>query len=561
MRWTRRLYPVLFAIFPVLGIAARNPGYYGVDETIALSAVAIVVAAAVYAVAYGLSRLRLRHDHAADVAALATVAVVALVYAYGSLDDAWQYVVNNPRMGTALVLAVVGVLAGAVLVAYRLGLHRRVPRLSDIGAFLSLVGALLVGGAIAQLVYYRISGALAVRRSALVRELARPVPVRRVASLHGSGAGAALEPRARDIYVIVLDEYPAADVLRELFGFDNRPFEDSLRAIGFRVPASVRSNYAHTLLSVSSLLNFSHMRSLADVMSPGSIDFGPAAYLLEHNRAERFLKRRGYRFVFFPSSWYGPTRSNSDADEQFDPDSTFDVGRALQRSELATDLASATPVRALFPDLATEQEVHTRDAAAAFAALAGIPRDPRPTFTIAHLLMPHVPYIEDAECRPLPRGTQLLRDTSSASRAALAAEMQCLNRQILVTVRALIARSNPKPIIVLQGDHGTQSLGIFLHGRALPTPEQARERFRAFGAYYLPDGGGQVIPDSISIVNVMRYVFSYYFDADLPPLPNTMYYSHWHYPYRITELDDDFHVIVPGSTRNTRAASACASTR
>jgi hypothetical protein len=39
---------------------------------------------------------------------------------------------------------------------------------------------------------------------------------------------------------------------------------------------------------------------------------------------------------------------------------------------------------------------------------------------------------------------------------------------------------------------------------------------------------------------VLRYVFGYYYGADLPPLPNTMYYSHWKRPYRLTPLGDDF---------------------
>lgn len=559
MTWARRLYPALFAIFPVLGVAARNPGYYRVADATVLSLIAIAGVVVVWAIVYGVLRLRLRHDSAADGAALATALAVALFYAYPPLLRARDYVARNPRMGPAIVIAVVVALAGALLAAHRLGLLRRAP-LPEVGRFLSLVATLLVVGSIGQIVYYRITGALAIRRSALVRELARPVPLRRVASLHGAGATGAVGQPKRDIYILVLDEYPASDVLRERFGFDNRPFEDSLRALGFRLPRELRSNYANTLMSVSSFLNFAHTQPLADVMSPRSSDFRPAAYLLEHNRAERFLKHQGYRFVYFPSSWYGPTQSNGDADEQFDPDSDVDVGRALQRSELASYFAAVTPVRALLPHLATAQEVHARDAASAFAGIARVPREPQPTFTLAHILMPHVPYIEDARCQPLPRGAPLPRHDDAAGRAALAAEMACLNGQILATVHTLIARSNPKPIIILQGDHGTQALGIFVSSHTLPTLAQARERFRPFGAYYLPDGGAAVIPDSLSLVNVLRYVFGYYFGADLPPLPNTMYYSHWHYPYRLTEVAPDFHVIRPGhgSAGQTAAAEAAA---
>lgn len=545
MTWARRTYPLLFAIFPVLGVAAKNPGYYSLTDAAILSLVAMAGIGVVYLVLYGLLRPVLGAGRAGDGAALGALVVVALVYLYHPLLDAIAYIRENPRMGPAIALLVTGIL----VVAWVLAVYRYHVRLSDVGRFLSLVAVLLVGWSVVQLAVFRIRSALEIRRSALVQELARPVPTRQTASTPGDRARRDRGALARDVYIIIFDEYANAEVLRERFGIDNRPVEDSLRALGFRVPASVRSNYANTLMSIASFLNFAQLEPLAHTVPPRSRDFRPAAYLLEHNRAARFLQARGYRFVFFPSSWYGPTRQNHDADEQFRLDTTFVLGHAVQRSEVTAHFVASTLLDPILrPRLATAQEVHVTDAARTLAGLTALPRRPEPTFALAHLLVPHIPYMEDAACRPLPRGTRLQRHADSAGRAALAAELQCLNRQILHTVRTLIAQSDPQPIIILQGDHGTQSLNPFGSLTALPTPEQARERFQPFGAYYLPDGGGAVIPDSTSMVNILRYVFSYYFDADLPPLPNTMYYSHWERPYGLTEVGPDFHVVQPGRT-------------
>ncbi|HEX6534850.1 MAG TPA: sulfatase-like hydrolase/transferase [Gemmatimonadaceae bacterium] len=544
MTWLRRSYPILFAAFPVLGVAARNPGYYHVSDALILAGIAAAATLIVFAGLWLVLRLRLPAARAADVAAFATLVVVGAFYSYKPLALAGDYIRLNPRMGPALVVAGLVALVAAVLLAVRLRVHRRLPSMADVSRFLTLTGSLVVVGALLQLAYHGITATLAIRRSALVRELARPVPARRVASRGEPGAPPAVggEPK-RDVYVFVLDEFADTDVLRERFGFDNRPFEDSLRALGFTVPSSVRSNYANTLMSVSSFLNFAHTAPLADVMSAKSNDFGPGAWLISHNRTERFLKRRGYTVVFFRSSWYGPTQYNDGADERFDLDPGFHPGWDLQRSEIAAYLAAVTPVRFIMGHLPTAQEVHARDVARTFAAVAEMPRDPRPTFSLAHVLSPHIPYIETADCKPLPRGATLWRDDSPAGRAALANQMRCVDHQVLTTVRALITRSDPKPIIILQGDHGTQSLGIF-ESRKLPTTAQARERFQAFGAYYLPDGGAAVMPDSLTIVNVMRYVLGYYFHADLPPLPDTMYYSYWQSPYDLTPVDDDFHVVT-----------------
>jgi hypothetical protein len=243
--------------------------------------------------------------------------------------------------------------------------------------------------------------------------------------------------------------------------------------------------------------------------------------------------------VFFPSSWYAPTRTNADADSLFQPYSGFDLSRALYRSELAAYFGRSTLFSKLLPRLRPYTVVDADYARRVFAGVAALARDTASTFALVHVLQPHIPYIYDRDCRPLPAGAELQYGSSPGGRAALADELRCLNAQVLQTVRTIIAESPTPPIIIIQGDHGTQSLKLF-ESDGLPTVAQARERFRAFGAYYLPDGGAAAIPDSITIVNVLRYVFGYYYGAELPPLPNTMYYSHWKRPYRLTPLDDDF---------------------
>jgi hypothetical protein len=52
-------------------------------------------------------------------------------------------------------------------------------------------------------------------------------------------------------------------------------------------------------------------------------------------------------------------------------------------------------------------------------------------------------------------------------------------------------------------NHGSRSLHRFEDtADGLPT-EQARERFRASGAYYFPNGGAAAVSDTVSRVNVL----------------------------------------------------------
>ena len=85
-----------------------------------------------------------------------------------------------------------------------------------------------------------------------------------------------------------------------------------------------------------------------------------------------------------------------------------------------------------------------------------------------------------------------------------------LNRMVLHTVTEILHRSPVPPIIILQGDHGTNLLRYSdAKSASLVSPAQARERFGAFGAYYLPDGGGPVRGQRF-VVNVLQRILSYY---------------------------------------------------
>jgi hypothetical protein len=562
MSFTRPFYPILFAIFVPLGIIAQRPTYIALGDAAAVCLTGALAVAGMMAVVYGIARVWLRPSPAASVAAASAFGAVGLFYGYRELGIAGRLTLAHPTPALVVGCALVGVCAWA----YRRGpLSRLLSHRHGIERYLTVVGAVLVLWSAAQVTVHEVAGARALARSDLVRELARPVPLRATPASDGTAGGA---KRKRDVYVIVLDEYASSDVLRERFGIDNRPFEDSLRELGFRVPASVRSNYAITLLSVPSLLNFAHMRPLADEMAADSRVNTPLNYLIEHNRAAAFLKGRGYRYVFFPSAWFSATRASAEADAQYDPYRGFDLGRSIYRSQFQTKLVAVTMLSAFRNVVPGAASVYAEHTARTFSGITEMAGATRPTFVFAHVLMPHAPWFVDEVCHPVLSRDLMAQgwDHSPASHAMLRDQIRCVNRETLQTVRALIARSQPLPIIILQGDHGTEeSLNPPLSDTAVPTVDQARERFRAFGAYYLPNGGAVAIPESTSVVNVLRYVFSYYFDADLPPVPNTMFYS-YQLPYAMRELDDDFRAapkerVHPGDGPRTPPGAVAAAAR
>jgi hypothetical protein len=503
-------YPFFFALVPILNILTRNPGGSRLDDIAVVMAGALLITGAVYLVA----ALALRRAPRPLVPAV-VLAVVLLCYGKTALGGLSRQVAGAPPL---VMLAVVC----AILLLGLVWLARRPRALDRANTFFTLTGLLMVGWLGFRLVSDLLHARSVVKHSVLAQQLARPVPA--------NGSGAARSPQ-RDVYLIVLDEYANAGVLRDVLLFDNRVFEDSLRHLGFTIPRSVHSNYVHTLLSLPSLLNFSPLTRLTGEVGRHSTDATLPNYLLENNRAVAFFKRQGYRFLFFPSQWWPSTHRNRNADWQFDAWPGFNPVRAATRSDLRRSLLATTAFAFLKPDDHWDADYIRRS----LGRLEQVPTQTEPTFTFAHVVNPHWPYVFTADCQ-VSRQTSV--DGRVGRRRAYTEQLQCLNQMVLHTVTEILQHSAVPPIIVLQGDHGTNLLRYSdAESASLVSPDQARERFGAFGAYYLPGDGGRLFADSVSAVNVLQRILSHYYGASVPASADDFYMSLEQTPYDFVKLD------------------------
>jgi hypothetical protein len=481
MRRLRLLYPFLFVVLPILTVLTRNAGGSTLGDIAILMGVMLSACALAYA-------------------------VVALV------------------SGRGWVSPVVPLIVLATVAAVR-WLARRPQYLDRVTTFFALTGLLMVAWSGFRIAADQIAARRALRGSHLARELAVPIPA------NGATTSAAQGPR-RDIYLIILDEYANSGVLRERFGFDNREFEDSLRQLGFTIPRVIHSNYVHTLLSLPSLLNFSHLTQLGEELGAQNTDPTLPDYLMENNRTAAFLQAHDYEFLFFPSQWWISTRHNRNADWEFRAWSGFNPAREVTRSDLRRAFVSTTPLAPLYKSDAYDADHVKRT----LAAIEQVPSRKRPTFALAHILNPHYPYVFDAACNPLRR-----RPTGGwgqGREGAYVNQVRCLNTLLLKTVTTLIQRSAPAPIILLVGDHGTNSLRYSdAKSAAAVSPAQARERFGPFGAFFLPGTGTQHLADSVTLVNVVPTVLNHYFEAGIQLAPDKLYMSLEQTPYLFVEVD------------------------
>jgi hypothetical protein len=520
------LYPSLFAAAPVLAIAARSPGQYRASDLAAVLAAVLLVPPLMMAVVFVAARAVDRGDRAAPLAAALVMLAVAWCFYYVPAQHAVSTL--SQRASRDQVLIPLAALATSALAAWLVRQPRR--RLLGLSAFMTRFGLLLVALVAFRTVIPRGRGQHAVRHSTLVRELA--LPLRTAGSPPPNRSTA-----PRDIYVIVLDGHANARVLQEVFGFDNSRFDDSLRALGFLVPRDMRSNYVQTYLSVSSLLNASHVTKLTQDAGIASRDHALPTYLVKNNRVARFLKDHGYKYVLFPSAWWAATANSPLAEEEFDPRPRFNLVDELRRTELRQVVLRSTLLH--YAVGSTSESVPMVDhILRSFEGLHAVAANPAPTFTFAHILLPHAPFLLDEECRPLARpiSDDMEADTPE-QRADYVGQVRCVDRLVLDLVTALLRRSSTPPVVVVVGDHGSRfaDVGFYGHPERVSTAF-VRERFGAFGAFYLPAGGTRAFKEPVTLVNVLGNVLRYYFNADLPPSNDEMYVSGQE-PYRFYRVD------------------------
>jgi len=335
-----------------------------------------------------------------------------------------------------------------------------------------------------------------------------------------------------DIYYIILDGFARADVLRDYFAVDVEPMLRRLEAKGFYIARRSTSNYAQTPLSIASSLNAQY---LDPMVPPGTLDFGGLFHLIGHGSVVETLRGAGYTFVSFATGF--------DQTERVEPDSYRSPYWNV--SGFHRMLMTDTPLRRYLPTPGGfDSYTMTRDRTLyLFDQLPVIARDPAPTFTLAHVLAPHPPFVfgaagEDVSPRHVP---YYLNDGSifrryyggeAAYKAGYGPEAAFLARRVERCIDEVLAASPEPPLIILQSDHGS--------GSRLDTDSAKRtdlhERMSILNCYLFPNRDYRGLDDRITPVNSFRAAFNACLGARLPRLPDRSYFSRWNAPFTYIDV-------------------------
>lgn len=326
-----------------------------------------------------------------------------------------------------------------------------------------------------------------------------------------------------DIYYIILDAYARADILEELYEYDNSEFIEHLEKLGFFVSDEASSNYSQTFLSLSSSLNMEYVNYFTDQLGKDSTSTNLAHDMIEDSSVTRFLKQRGYKIINFASGW-GPTDQMMAADVNYMNTITFEfLGQRLNLNEFYIVFLQTTALIPFIQDSLIDQA--RSNILYTFDKLTEIPYQRGKKMVIAHLNSPHPPYLFDENGEEIPETVLEMAGESFSDRENYLKQLKFVNKRITNTLEKIIERSQEKPLIVLQADHGPASILGHPHKWTRPhSSEGIKERMSILYAYYDPEGE-DLFGEKTTPVNTFRLIFDKYFETKYGRLDDVSYFS------------------------------------
>lgn len=324
-----------------------------------------------------------------------------------------------------------------------------------------------------------------------------------------------------DIYYIILDGYAGAEILRDVYDFDNTEFISFLKQNNFYVIDNARSNYAISSLSISSALNMDYIDYIAEELGPDNGNIHPIYEIISNNNVMNNFKSLGYEIVVIGSSQKFTTYL-----EVADTILCRDIN--TWSTEFNVSLVKTSILKPIYVMLF---ETHRDKIECSLDTLPNVSEQfDVPIVVWAHLILPHPPYLFG------PNGEHVESDTieitdSWGDGVGYINQVMFANKKMTEFVES-VKDNEIQPIILIQGDHGT---GAAEDGS---TDEKIRQRMTILNSMHLP-GEIEFIPyDGITPVNSFRLIFNNYFDTNYEFLPDKSYFGNHENPYDLKDVTE-----------------------
>ena len=332
-----------------------------------------------------------------------------------------------------------------------------------------------------------------------------------------------------DIYYIIPDAYPSDGWLQKIMNYDNSAFTKALEDRGFVVVDHAQSNYGATLLSLASILNMQYIERNPSPYT--DLDF--LRLSVSDNQVARQLQHFGYTYVQLLSGFWMPN-PNADIIRDFTPGGAIEV--KVSHNDFATIILEGSPKKwetipnfenyykqpfmSMYLETTLLRIVSTRldelffeDDSEPYSLFApkrflatideveSIVRIPEATFTIIHLLKPHIPVVFDED-------GEFLAAIWKPSDREVIAQYKFVNYKFLEMIDTILEESRNPPVIVFQADHG--AFRVDTDKDLLRSIE-----FSPYAAYHLPDAYIPIsFPKPYTIINTFPLIFNALFESE-----------------------------------------------
>ena len=355
-------------------------------------------------------------------------------------------------------------------------------------------------------------------------------------STHLIGGGDVPIPVNRpDIIYIILDGYGRSDALKRALGFNNDSFIAGLQGRGFYVAEDAHSNYCQTELSVSSSLNMDFIQDLLPRVTKKDSDRAPLGNLLDHNAAAKYLRDRGYTFASITTG-FPPL--------QF-PSADIDMRSQEGLSLIESALVQMTPIGGNRQAVESMFDNRRTQLSAAFDSLESLAiPSPKPRFVIVHILAPHPPFVFGPDGERLKHhgtygfwdGSDFMDEVGKPEdyQRGYSGQAEYIGKRMLQSLDILLKQPGPKPVIIIQGDHGSK----LRLDQATLVHTDVNECFPNLNAFLVPDSVRKNLYPGETPVNSFRILFNGIFGDHLGLKPDRSWYSSFPFPYDFTDVTD-----------------------
>lgn len=494
----RIFYPVLFAIFPVLAIYSANLALIPLVMIVR----PLVVVIALTLVTWLLFGLAFR---SIGRGAIGTSLFIAMLFLFSVAQNiGWWLFFHHGHD-----LWIWGFMTSAFvsLGAWKFTRHA-------MANFLSLA---LVCTSVAQICFGYFKSA--------------PMTLGGLSYTNGSGQTVGSRP---DILYIILDGYGRSDALQRSLGYDNHAFIEGLESRGFYVAKDSKANYCQTELSVGSSLNLDFIQTIFSSKDVNGSNRMPLGEIINHNVASKYLRQKGYIFGAITTGF--PPLQFESADVNMRSLSGMSMIEALLFQ--MTPLIETYAIESLY-------DGRRKEIASAIDAIASLKeRNLKPRFVIAHILAPHPPFVFGADGQMIRRkgafgfwdGSDYIQHVSNAAdyRIGYVGQAEFIGKEVLKAVDSVLSVSGEKPVILIQGDHGSK---LRMDQNSLSKTD-VNECFPNLCAVYGPDSVRKSLYSAISPVNLFRVIFNGLFNEKFTTKPDQSWYSTFQLPYSFTDVSN-----------------------